>query len=139
LEAEALFNYPVREMQDVYNCSQKLQEQGAKSILMEIHKTGHAMVVSPEGAWLAGIPNFDESTSSGMWEALLAAFLAARLQKKSYPEALALGVAAATFTGAQRGPEFGALKDLESEADGIEVNNIEEILQQDLHQLNNNH
>jgi 1-phosphofructokinase family hexose kinase len=128
LEAESYFNYPVRDMADVYNCARKLQAEGAKSILMEIHKIGHAMLVTPEGSWIVVVPNFDESLSIGLWEAFMAAYLAGRLKQKSYPEALALGAAAATYTGAKWGAEFGRLRDFEEHAKAIEVVTVEESL-----------
>lgn len=121
LEMEGYFNFPVRETQDVLVCAQKLNDLGAGSVLLEMRASGNAMLFTPQGAWLVSVPSFQEGTSSGMWDALFAAFLYARLERESFPDALALGAAAATYTASKVGSRFGSLKQFKKIAEQIEV------------------
>lgn len=120
IEAEAFFNYPVRNPDDVVSAAHNLRDRGAQKVLVTMHDSSTAVLVAEEGGWLVEIPDV-EGTTSGMWDAFLAGYLAGRAGQKPLAKSLALGAAAATFTASQVGHEFGGPADIREFAEGIEV------------------
>jgi sugar/nucleoside kinase (ribokinase family) len=53
-----------------------------------------------------------EGTSTGIWSALRAGFLAGWSQKRPLPQSLELGVAAAAYAAEQIGTEFGSWEEI---------------------------
>lgn len=125
IEAEAMFNYPVRNPDDVVSAAHKLRDRGAQKVLITMHDSTTAVLVADEGGWLVEIPDVEPGTTSGMWDAFLAGYLAGRAGQKALDKSLALGAAAATFTASQVGHEFGAPADIREFAEGIEVKPVE--------------
>jgi 1-phosphofructokinase family hexose kinase len=121
IQAEAFFNYPVRTLEDLLGSGRRLVEQGAHSVLLEMRDGEGAVLVNPEGAWVATLPDPGEGTTSGVWDALLAGFLAAYVSRKPPLETLALGAAAAAYTAAQVGSEFGTLDEVQEYIGQIDV------------------
>jgi 1-phosphofructokinase family hexose kinase len=126
IQAEAFFNYPVRTLEDLLGSGRRLVEQGAHSVLLEMRDGEGAVLVNPEGAWIATLPDRGEGTTSGVWDALLAGFLTAYVNRKPPLEALALGAAAAAYTGAQVGSEFGTLDEVQDYIRQIDVRAVSE-------------
>ncbi len=112
LELEGYFNFPVREMDDIIACARKLQEKGAGKVLVEMRSKSNAILVSMDGVYDVSFHEADEGTSSGVWEALIAGYLAGRASQQPLETALALGAAAANFTASQVGHEFGSLREV---------------------------
>ena len=111
-EAEGLFNYPVRAKEEVAHAGRRLVEQGVQAVLLLEDGPSGVVLVTPEDEWYADLPEIDPVTLSGVKEATMAGFLAARMRGRSAPEALALGAAAAAYTLAQIGSAFGTLAEV---------------------------
>lgn len=112
VEAESLYNYPIRTDNDIIGGARKLIEQGVGSVLNNIISRRRAIMVSETETWIIDLPDEEEGTSSGVWEAMVAGYLAARLKKQPSTEALGVGVAAAAFTDAHIGNQFGTMTEI---------------------------
>lgn len=124
-EAEQFFNFPVRVKEDVLSCARQLRSQGAKQVLMEMRTTNHVLLVTDEGEWEADLPPpREEGTSTGIWSALRAGFLAGWARKRPLSESLELGVAAAAYAAEQIGTEFGSWDDIKPYRNGIVVSPV---------------
>ena len=117
-ELESYFNIPVRDYSDVLECANRLKEEGALKVLVNIPDEGKALLVSQESHNLV---NFKEtvhghslpSTTSGIFEAFIAGYLMGKFQSESLPESLEFSAAAAMYTAAQVGHEFGEQDEVE--------------------------
>lgn len=121
LQAEVLFNFPVRGPEEVAYCARVLREKGIPTVLIEMPDTASAFLVSGDGEWLITLPEGESGTSSGVWEALLAGFLAGIDRRQSLDAALELGAAAASYTAAQMGSKFGTSAEIKQHLEDIEV------------------
>lgn len=109
LEAEALFNYPVRTDADMISGCQKLRELGAAEALIVTEDYSRAVLTTGEDTWLTEIAETGPGTDSGVVDALLAGYLAGLSQGMTANEALRLGAAAMNYADSQIGNEFGSL------------------------------
>lgn len=112
-ELEGLFNVPVRAYEDVLYCAQQLHERGAQRVLVSMPRRMDALLVTDEGVWMADQPQVDLGTRSGQAEALVAGYLAARGRGDPPEAALRLAAAAAAYTVAHVGADFGSRHDIE--------------------------
>jgi len=127
IEMEAFFNYPVRAPEDVLGSARKLCQMGAGKALVILQGDGAALLVSGEEAWLADLPHPEGGTTSGVWDALIAGFVCARLEDKSDREALSLGAADAAFAASQIGNEFGTREQAAEYLDQIDVQDARQL------------
>ena len=127
-ELEGFFNYPVRVIEDVIDCAEKLREKGALQVFVEMPEKGNALLVGQTDSWVVSLPELveTEGTSSGIWEAMIAGFLAGRARRQPREQALELGAAAAGYTASQVGHKFGTLKEVNEFTDQVEVTSIDE-------------
>src|SRR5690606_31251329 len=109
LEAEALFNYPVRTDADMISGGQKLRELGAAEALIVMEDYSRAVLVTGEDTWLVEIAETGPGTDSGVADGLLAGYLAGLSQGMPVSEALRLGAAEMNYADSQIGNEFGSL------------------------------
>jgi len=126
IECEAFFNYPIRVLEDVITFGHKLRAQGAGKALVEMREAGSAVLVTEEGEWKTGLPDVTQGTSIGIWEAMLAGFLAGHAKRKPLKESLELGAAAAAYTGAEIGIEFGSLTEAREYRADVDVTSVDE-------------
>jgi 1-phosphofructokinase len=112
VEAESLYNYPIRTDNDIVSSAKKLIENGVGSVLNNIKSSRRAIMVSATETWVVDLPDEEDGTSSGVWEAMVAGYLTARLKKQPSTEALSLGVAAAAYTAAHIGNAFGTMSEI---------------------------
>jgi 1-phosphofructokinase len=127
-QAEGLFNFPVRAYEDVLYCAHQLQDQGATRVLVAMEKPEGAFLVTEAGAWMAKWPEIS-GTRSGRAEALIAEYLAARLQRRPFEEALRLAAAATAFTISQVGHEFGTMRDIEQYLEQVTVISTDHLIE----------
>ena len=125
-QLERLFNIPVRAYSDVVYCATRLRERRVRRVLIAMEESDQAFLMTETGAWVARWPQVT-GTHSGHAEALIAGYLAGRLNKRTFYEALHLGAAMAAYTVSQVGHEFGTLRDVESVVGDVEVVSAEEI------------
>jgi 1-phosphofructokinase family hexose kinase len=126
IECEAFFNYPIRVPEDVIASGHKLRAQGAGKALVEMREAGSAVLVTEGGEWKIDLPDVMQGTSTGIWEAMLAGFLAGRAKHKPLEESLEWGAAAAAYTGAEIGTEFGSLTEAKEYRADVDVTSVDE-------------
>jgi len=131
IEVESYFNYPVRVMRDLLNSALKLHDQGAPEVLIERRKSGKALYSNKEENWLVDIPTFDQGTTSGVWDAFLAGFLAGKFHQQALDGALILGACAAFYTASQVGYKFGTIRQVKDCAEDIVVIQLKDHSQMD--------
>jgi len=127
IEMEAFFNYPIRAPEDVLGSARKLCQMGAGKALVILQGDGAALLVSGEDAWLADLPQPEQGTTSGVWDALIAGFVCARLEEQPDREALHLGAADAAFAASQVGNEFGTREQAAEFLDRIDVQDASQL------------
>jgi len=127
IEMEAFFNYPIRALEDVLGSARKLCQMGAGKTLVILEGDGAALLVSGEEAWLADLPQPEKGTTSGVWDALLAGFVCARLENRMDKESLRLGAAGAAFAASQVGNEFGTREQVAEYLDQIVIQDINQL------------
>lgn len=126
VECERFWNRPVRVVDDVAGYAQKLRERGAGAALIEMGQAGRALLISGEGQWQVELPGPPEGTSTGIWEATLAGYLAGQLRQQPVPEALELGAAAAGYAADEVGAGFGSPDEVETYRPEVEVKPLDE-------------
>jgi fructose-1-phosphate kinase PfkB-like protein len=119
-QLEPLFNIPVRAYGDVLHCAGEMVKRGVERVLVAMDDSNQAFLVTETGAWMARWPAAT-GTLSGRAEALIAGYLAGRLNGRPFDKALRLGGALAAYTASQVGQEFGTLRDVESLVGEVEV------------------
>jgi 1-phosphofructokinase len=128
-ELEALFNHPVRAQDDVIYCMEKLREGGVGKVMALVDEgdSDAAILISKEGRWQVSFPDVEATgTSIGAIDALVAGFLARRVNERPLDEALELGAAAATYAVTQVGSEFGSLNEMQEYIDDADVTPLDE-------------
>lgn len=83
--------------------AKKLQEMGAKNILVSMGKNGAMLISEDGGVFKAGIVGGKAKNSVGAGDSMVAGFLAGWLEKKDYEYALQLGSAAGSATACSGG------------------------------------
>ncbi|MGD2157567.1 MAG: hypothetical protein PVG32_11905 [Anaerolineales bacterium] len=66
--------------------------------MIERRNAGKLLFAKEGEHWLVNIPNFEQGTSSGIWDSFLAGFLAGRFHHGTLDESLTLGASAAFYT-----------------------------------------
>lgn len=123
-QLEALLNYPIRSDEEVLYAINKLREKNVRRALVGINDADRAYLVTEAGTWVTEWPEAAGSRG-GRTEALIAGYLAGRVSKRAFGNALRLGALMAAYTGAQLGHEFGHLEDLEMHYEEVTVNACE--------------
>jgi 1-phosphofructokinase family hexose kinase len=126
LQCESFYNVPIRVQEDLLAAGHKLREQGAGRVLLEMHQQGTALLLTGEGHWRVDLPDIKKGTTSGLWEALLAGFLAGRCRENPLEESLEMAAAAAAYTAAEVGAEFGSPEDVKGHRVDVDVRPIDE-------------
>lgn len=124
-EMEGYFNHPVRTVDDVQYCGNKLLEKDIDQVLV-ILAEGQAQLISMEGTWHLSYAEESLGTQTGVKEAVLAGYLAGRARGLDVAEALELGGAAAVYTSGQIGSEFGSIREVKEYSGDVDVSTGEE-------------
>lgn len=121
-EAESYFNCPVRSVEDVISISNSLRQETGGRVLIQMSDKHHALLTTSTGRWLVDIPETEtHGTTTGVWAAMLAGYLTGRISEQPFEEALELGAAAASYTAAQLGSEFGSADEVQEMTDDVSV------------------
>jgi fructose-1-phosphate kinase PfkB-like protein len=126
LQCESFYNVPIRVQDDLLAAGHKLREQGAGRVLLEMQQAGSALLVTGEGEWRVDLPEAMGGTTSGVWDALLAGFLAGRCHEHPLDESLGMAAATAAYTAAKVGAEFGTPQGVRERVEDIDVRTIDE-------------
>lgn len=93
-----LFGVKVKTLTDIQTYARRLQEMGARNVLVSRGKDGAALIAEDGGCYEAGIIDRKPVNSVGCGDSMVAGFVAGWAKTGDYGEALLLGAAAGNAT-----------------------------------------
>lgn len=97
-ELGQLFGLELEQTQEIISCAQKLQERGARNVLVSLGGEG-ALLLDEEGmVHQIGVPQGKLKSSVGAGDSMVAGFIAGYEQSQDYDFALRMGAAAGSAT-----------------------------------------
>jgi len=128
-QLEALFNYPVRTVEDVAYSARRLCERSGGSVILVAHdELDYGLIITEDQSWLATMPageEPEEGTTSGIHDAFLAGFLAHYRHSDDLAVALHWALAAAAYTRLHPGNEFGAVSEVQPLFDRVQLGELD--------------
>jgi 1-phosphofructokinase len=124
-ELEQWAGHALPTLQQVTACAQALQRQGIAQVVVSMAEQG-ALFVSAEGAWLASPPPVTPVSSVGAGDALVAGWVAAQYQGRSWEESMRLALAFAAGELAKIGPHLPASDVVEHLARAVTLSRIQD-------------
>lgn len=122
VQMEGYFNMPVRFEEDIIECTHRLREQGAKRVLAILtDDSGAVLATETETLWVEFPDKHEIVTYTGTYDAMIAGYLAGRLQHQPFEKSLELGGAAALYTAGQIGAQFGTATDIQEQLADVTV------------------
>ena len=125
MEAESLFNYPVRTDADMISGSHRLRELGAGKGMLVSDDYDSIVLSADSGTWLSEISETGPGTDSGVVDALLAGYLAGLLQGMHVDDAFQQGAAAMNYADSQIGNVFGTPDEIRQYSHRVSVRSME--------------
>ena len=121
-ELEEMFNVKLNSIEDISKYAKKLQDMGARNVLISMGKDG-ALLVDEEGKiHLSNAPKGDVVNTVGSGDSMVAGFVSGYLRTKDYKEALKLGSSCGSATAFSGG--IGKKELIDTLKDEIEVKEI---------------
>lgn len=121
-EEEALFNYPIRTLDDIRSSAWKLQEQGCKRVITVMNDYSSVVFVEQDNVWVARISDLDfKGTHSGVVDAMLAGYLTGWMEGRGAKGSCKLAAAALSYAAQQIGNEFGNIEQLQPHLYNVRV------------------
>lgn len=93
-ELEETFNVEILSKQDILIYAKKLQERGAKNVLVSLGGDGAILVTTEGEAYYIDAPKGQVLTTVGAGDSMVAGFIVGYLEKGDFKKALKLGIAA---------------------------------------------
>ena len=93
-ELGEIFGVEIKDKQEAISYAKKLQELGAKNVLVSMAGAGAAFVAEDGNTFQAEAPSGKVRNSVGAGDSMVAGFLAGYLEKNSFAEAFRMGVCA---------------------------------------------
>ena len=98
-----LFDIHLHTEEEIILYAQKLQEKGARNVLVSMAGDGSILVTEEGKVYQLGVPKGIVRNSVGAGDSMVAGFIAGYLKNKDYLEALKLGTAAGSATAFAKG------------------------------------
>ncbi|MBE6033057.1 MAG: 1-phosphofructokinase [Firmicutes bacterium] len=102
-ELEELFNVSCSSLDEILSWGKKLQEKGARNVLISMGEKGGVLLWEDGRIYRALAPETEIISAMGSGDSMVGGFLAGFLEKEDPEYALALGIAAGTATACSRG------------------------------------
>ena len=103
LELQEIFGVTFETEEQIIDCAKKLQEMGAKNVLVSMAKDGAILVDENGNVYKQGVCKGNVVNSVGAGDSMVAGFIAGVLKKKGYKEALKLASACGGATAFHSG------------------------------------
>ncbi len=97
-ELGEMFDTVIRTEDDIIKYAKKLQEMGARNVLISMAGDGALLITEEGNLFRAGVPKGTVRNSVGAGDSMVAGFMAGFLQTGKYEEALKMGTAAGSAT-----------------------------------------
>ncbi len=97
-ELEEMFDVKLESVDDIVAYGKKLQEMGAKNVLVSMGKDGALLITEDKEVLISNVPNGKVINSVGAGDSMVAGFISGYTNSNSYEEALRLGAASGSAT-----------------------------------------
>ena len=97
-ELEEIFNVKLDNLNDITTYAKKLQEMGARNVLVSMGEDGALLITENGQVLISNAPNGRVINSVGAGDSMVAGFICGYLNSNSYEEALKLGSASGSAT-----------------------------------------
>lgn len=97
-ELEEMFNVKLKDESDIITYAKKLQDMGARNVLISRGKDGALLITEDKEVYVSNTPKGDVINSVGAGDSMVAGFISGYLKHNSYKEALKLGAASGSAT-----------------------------------------
>ena len=97
-ELEEIFDVKLHNMDDIATYAKKLQDMGARNVLVSMGKDGALLLTEDEDIYVSNTPKGNVINSVGAGDSMVAGFICGYVNTNSYEEALKLGAASGSAT-----------------------------------------
>ena len=97
-ELEEMFNVKINSIEDITKYAKKLQDMGARNVLISMGKDGALLLTENNEVFLSNVAKGTVKNSVGAGDSMVAGFIAGYLNTNKYQEALRLGSACGSAT-----------------------------------------
>lgn len=97
-ELEEIFNVKLENADEIALYAKKLQEMGARNVLISRGKDGALLLTENNEIYISNVPNGTVINSVGAGDSMVAGFIGAYINTNSYEEALKMGAASGSAT-----------------------------------------
>lgn len=97
-ELEEIFNISIQSIEDIIIYGKKLQEMGARNVLVSMGKEGALLITEEKEVFVSNVPKGSVINSVGAGDSMVAGFISGYIESNSYEEALRLGTASGSAT-----------------------------------------
>lgn len=102
-ELEETFNTKIETKEEIIIYAKKLQEKGAKNVLISLGGDGAILLTEKNEVYYSNTPKGQVVNTVGAGDSMVAGFIAGYLKKQNYKEALKLGIASGSATAFSAG------------------------------------
>ena len=97
-ELEEMFNVKLESIDDIVTYGKKLQEIGARNVLVSRGKDGALLIAENKEVFISNVPKGSVVNSVGAGDSMVAGFISGYINSNSYEEALKLGASSGSAT-----------------------------------------
>lgn len=97
-ELEEMFNVKLKSIDDIVTYGKKLQDMGARNVLISMGKDGALLITEDKEIFISNVPKGRVINSVGAGDSMVAGFISGYTNSNSYEEALKLGAASGSAT-----------------------------------------
>ena len=97
-ELEEMFDVKLNSIEDIAKYAMKLQDMGARNVLISMGKDGALLLTENKEVFLSNVPKGSVKNSVGAGDSMVGGFIAGYLNTNSYKEALKLGASCGSAT-----------------------------------------
>lgn len=112
-ELEEIFHVPMDSQETIVKHAKKMQEMGAKNVLISMAGNGAILVAADGSVWQSPAPKGKVVNSVGAGDSMVAGFITGYLKSKSYEEAFHMGICTGSASA------FSERLATQAEVDGI--------------------
>lgn len=102
-ELGEMFNVILKNDEDIISYAKKLQEKGARNVLISMAGDGAILITENEEIFKTEVPKGEVKNSVGAGDSMVAGFIAGYLTNNNYEEALKMGTAAGSASAFSEG------------------------------------
>jgi len=127
IQLEGIFSVPLRDQHDLVEYARKLLSEGVDEVLILVPEENEVYFINKNRAVQVAFPAEEqEGTATGVWDTLIAGFLAGKVKKLDIEESLGLGAAAASLAAAEIGYDFPELERIEELTEDVLGESLDE-------------